>query len=60
MLSTSTMTIIPYCPHAPHPQPEEFLDLDCREAFFGGAAGGGKSVALLMAALQVECPAMRR
>jgi hypothetical protein len=29
-----------------------FLLLDCREAFYGGAAGGGKSDALLMAALQ--------
>lgn len=29
-----------------------FLVLDCREAFYGGAAGGGKSDALLMAALQ--------
>jgi predicted phage terminase large subunit-like protein len=29
-----------------------FLTLDCREAFYGGAAGGGKSDALLMAALQ--------
>jgi len=28
------------------------LRLDCREAFYGGAAGGGKSEALLMAALQ--------
>jgi hypothetical protein len=29
-----------------------YLVLDCREAFYGGAAGGGKSDALLMAALQ--------
>src|SRR5437870_5506170 len=29
-----------------------FLKLDCLEAFYGGAAGGGKSQALLMAALQ--------
>jgi predicted phage terminase large subunit-like protein len=29
-----------------------FLLLDCREALYGGSAGGGKSVALLMAALQ--------
>lgn len=29
-----------------------FLDLDCLEAFYGGAAAGGKSEALLMAALQ--------
>lgn len=29
-----------------------FLSLDCREAFYGGAAAGGKSQSLLMAALQ--------
>jgi predicted phage terminase large subunit-like protein len=34
-----------------------FLILDCLEAFYGGAAGGGKSDALLMAALQyVDTP----
>lgn len=34
-----------------------FLMLDCQEAFYGGAAGGGKSDALLMAALQyVDVP----
>lgn len=34
-----------------------FLWLDCIEAFYGGAAGGGKSIALLMAALQyVDAP----
>ena len=34
-----------------------FLQLDCREAFFGGAAAGGKSEALLMGALQyVDVP----
>lgn len=42
-----------FCPHLPHPGPQQrFLDLDCEEAFYGGAAGGGKSDALLMAALQ--------
>lgn len=41
-----------YCPHKPHPAQERFLALDCREALYGGAAGGGKSDALLMAALQ--------
>ena len=29
-----------------------FLLLDCREALYGGSAGGGKSLALLMGALQ--------
>ena len=33
-----------------------FLKLDCLDAFYGGAAGGGKSDALLMAGLQyVDC-----
>lgn len=42
----------PYIPHTPHPKQAEFLALDCLEALYGGAAGGGKSDALLMAALQ--------
>ncbi|HWT24525.1 MAG TPA: hypothetical protein VN213_13550 [Solirubrobacteraceae bacterium] len=42
----------PYTPHYPHPPQEAFLWLDCLEAFYGGAVGGGKSDALLMAALQ--------
>jgi len=41
-----------YCPHAPTPRQQQFLGLDCLEALYGGAAGGGKSDALLMAALQ--------
>lgn len=41
-----------YCPHRPWPKQRLFLDLECREAFFGGAAGPGKSDALLMCALQ--------
>lgn len=41
-----------YIPHTPHPQQAKFLALDCLEALYGGAAGGGKSDALLMAALQ--------
>jgi predicted phage terminase large subunit-like protein len=41
-----------YCPHAPWPKQQAFLGLNCKEAFYGGAAGGGKSDALLMAALQ--------
>ena len=39
-------------PHDPTPKQRAFLDLDCKEALYGGAAGGGKSDALLMAALQ--------
>jgi hypothetical protein len=41
-----------YCKLEPTDKQKEFLALKDREAFFGGAAGGGKSVALLMAALQ--------
>ncbi|HVL62491.1 MAG TPA: terminase family protein, partial [Microbacterium sp.] len=41
-----------FTPHQPHPKQAEFLGLACREALYGGAAGGGKSDALLMAALQ--------
>jgi len=41
-----------YCPHDPTPKQAEFLALDCLEALYGGAAGGGKTDALLMAALQ--------
>lgn len=41
-----------YIPHEPSEKQSAFLLLDCREAFYGGAAGGGKSDALLMSALQ--------
>lgn len=41
-----------WCPHTPHPKQKEFLDLKEREALYGGAAGGGKSDALLMGALE--------
>jgi GNAT superfamily N-acetyltransferase len=43
---------IPYCPHTPTPPQLRFLSVPAREALYGGAAGGGKSDALLMAALQ--------
>lgn len=40
-------------PHTPHPTQAAFLLLDdYLEAFYGGAAGGGKSDALLMSAVQ--------
>lgn len=41
-----------YCPHQPHPTQQAFLNFTGQEALYGGAAGGGKSFALLMAALQ--------
>lgn len=40
------------CPLRLTARQEAFLHLSEREAFYGGAAGGGKSVALLAAALQ--------
>lgn len=48
----------PYIKHIPHPTQMVFLSLgNKREVMFGGAAGGGKSDALLMAALQyVDVP----
>lgn len=46
-----------FIPHEPTAKQLAFLSLPHREAFFGGAAGGGKSDALLMAALQyVDVP----
>jgi predicted phage terminase large subunit-like protein len=36
----------------PHPKQAVFLALPCREALYGGSAGGGKTLALLSAALQ--------
>jgi predicted phage terminase large subunit-like protein len=47
-----TPKLTKYIPYQPTPRQTAFLLLDCKEAFYGGAAGGGKSVALLMAALQ--------
>lgn len=46
-----------FIPHAPTPPQTAFLLLPQLEAFYGGAAGGGKSDALLMASLQyVDVP----
>jgi len=46
-----------YIPHSPTPKQLAYLVLDTEEAFYGGAAGGGKSDCLLMAALQyVDVP----
>ncbi len=41
-----------WCEHQPTSKQQAFLDVDCFEGLYGGAAGGGKSDALLMAALQ--------
>jgi predicted phage terminase large subunit-like protein len=46
-----------YMVHIPHPKQQVYLSLKVREAMYGGAAGGGKSDSLLMAALQyVDVP----
>ena len=42
---------VPYCPLVPTDRQAVFLCDIGPEALYGGAAGGGKSVALLMAAL---------
>lgn len=41
-----------WVPHSPSSRQTDFLSLDCAEALYGGAAGGGKTDALLMGALQ--------
>jgi predicted phage terminase large subunit-like protein len=52
-----TPRVTPYIPFRPTPKQAAFLLLPHREAFYGGAAGGAKSTALLMAALQyVDVP----
>lgn len=51
--SALTPRLTPWIPHRPTPKQAAFLlQDDTREGFYGGAAGGGKSDALLMAALQ--------
>jgi len=52
MMSAETDPLINLCPEIPWPKQQAFLDLDCTEAFYGGAAAGGKSSCLLMDALQ--------
>jgi predicted phage terminase large subunit-like protein len=57
MRKSLTPRLTKYIPHAPTIKQTAFLCLDVKEAFYGGAAGGGKSDALLMAALQyVDIP----
>src|SRR5437764_4877206 len=43
---------VTFCPFTPTEVQWLLLKDDAKEAFFGGAAGGGKSIALLMAALR--------
>lgn len=55
--TTLTPKMTKYIPHTPTPKQAAFMLLDSQEAFYGGAAGGGKSDALLMCALQyVDVP----
>ena len=42
----------PFIPHAPFLNQIHFLTYDSEELTYGGQAGGGKSDALLMSALQ--------
>ena len=51
-MDTLRLSWTSYIPHKPTPKQLAFLLLDNQEALYGGAAGGGKSDALLMAALQ--------
>lgn len=60
-LSEAARLLVPkltrYIQHVPEPPQQAFLLLPNKEAFYGGAAGGGKSDALLMGALQyVDVP----
>lgn len=52
-----TVDYNPFICEKPFKRQAEFLSLQCLEAFYGGAAGPGKSSALLSAALQyAQCP----
>lgn len=57
MMQLLTPKLTKYIVHAPYPKQAAFMLLDTKEGFYGGAAGGGKSDALLMCALQyVDVP----
>jgi predicted phage terminase large subunit-like protein len=50
--SLLTPKMTKYIPHVPTAKQSAFMLLDNKEAFYGGAAGGGKSDCLLMSGLQ--------
>jgi len=50
--AAASQDIKSYCPHEPTTKQQAFVADDCQEALFGGAAGGGKSDAMLMASLK--------
>ncbi len=50
--SSPAGNLVKYCPHAPWPKQRLALDIECREVFYGGAAGPGKTDWLLMSALE--------
>lgn len=52
LASLVTPKLTEYIPYDPLPKQAVFLSLNCPEAFYGGAGGGGKSDAILMGALQ--------
>lgn len=58
LLKMAVPRMVPeYAVHVPHPKQQLFLLTNKKEVMFGGAAGGGKSDALLMSALQyVDVP----
>lgn len=43
---------IQFCPYDLYPRQQEFVDLQAREALYGGATRGGKTIALLASALK--------
>lgn len=45
-------SVVPFCPEYPTTKQLQLMRLHQKEVLYGGSAGGGKSVGLLMAALQ--------